>query len=91
MGMRWVMAGNVKNELWAWAGICKKKKHLFFISLTIFWDVWKERNVRVFEEIETDFVNIKNRWFHTFGSTLLDHDILDWDDLGCVIDHLIDM
>lgn len=48
-------------------------------------------NVRVFERIEMDFVNIKNRWFHTFTSILLGHDILDWEDFGCVIDHLIDM
>lgn len=48
-------------------------------------------NVRVFEKIETDFVNIKDKWFHAFVSTLLGHDILYWDDLGCVIDYLIDM
>lgn len=60
MWVSWVMAGNVCKELWAWTGFCKKK-HLFFIPLTIFWIVWKERNTRVFEGIETDFVNINDR------------------------------
>lgn len=58
---------------------------------SIFWVVWKEMNARVFEDIETNIVNIKNRWFYIFGSILLSHDILDWEDIGTVIYHLIDL
>lgn len=55
------MPDNVNKELWAWTGICKQKKYLFLIQLTISWVVWKEMNVRAFDRIEMDFVNIKNR------------------------------
>lgn len=27
LGMNWVIAGSVKDELWAWEGLCKKKKN----------------------------------------------------------------
>lgn len=47
--------------------------------------------MRVFEGIETDFVNINERWINTFDSILLSYDIRDWEDVEIVIDHLIDM
>lgn len=48
LGIKWVMAGSVKDELWAWARLCKKKKQLMLIPLTVLWVVWKERNNRAF-------------------------------------------
>lgn len=32
----WVMADNIREELWTWKGVSGKKKHLGLISLTIF-------------------------------------------------------
>lgn len=82
LGLSWVMAENVYTELWAWTGYRKKKKDLFLIPLTIFCVVWKEKNVRSFEGIETNITNIKNRWIYIFASILLGHDIKDWNDFG---------
>lgn len=36
LGICWVMVGSVREELWAWAGSCKKKTHFIFIPLSIF-------------------------------------------------------
>lgn len=55
------MAGSERSELWSWAGLCKKRGHLFLISLPIFWVVWKKKNVRAFESIETNFTKIRDR------------------------------
>lgn len=35
-GIQWVMVGSVKDETWAWVGLCKKKNHLSLIPLSIF-------------------------------------------------------
>lgn len=51
----------VRNELWAWVGICKKKHHLLLIPITILSVVWKERNGRVFEGIKNNFTIIRNK------------------------------
>lgn len=89
--INWVMAGSVRDELWAWAGLYKKRTHLLLIPLSIRWVVWKERNASAFDEIERDFVDIRDRWIHTFGFMILDHEINRIDDFRNVIDHLIDM
>lgn len=47
LGIIWVMAGTVRNELLAWEGVCKDKGLYHLIPLTIIWVVWKERNNRV--------------------------------------------
>lgn len=91
LGINWVIVGYMWNELWAWVGICKKKTHLFLIPLTIFWMVWKERNVTDFYESERDFIIIRDKEIHTFGYMILGHDINEFDDLEIFIDHLINM
>lgn len=45
LGINWVIAGPVRDELWAWACLCKEKTYFLLISLSIF---WKERNTRAF-------------------------------------------
>lgn len=39
----------------------EKIKRIKFIPLTILWVVYKERNMRVFYEVERDMSKIKNR------------------------------
>lgn len=53
-------SGSVRDELWVWAKICKKKTYLNLIPLSIFWVIWKERNARAFERVEEKYVNIRN-------------------------------
>lgn len=36
LGINWVIAGNVKNELWAWEGLSRGRKIVKLISQTIF-------------------------------------------------------
>lgn len=82
LGLNCIMAENVSRELLAWAGFCKKTMHLSLIPLTIFWVVWKERNAKAFENIETNFTYVKDRWIYIFGYILFGRDINDWEDLG---------
>lgn len=81
-----MMAGSVRDELWAWAGLCKKKKTYLLIPLSIFLAVWNESNVRVFEGIKREFVTIRDRWIHIFAFMVLGHDINRLDDFENVID-----
>lgn len=37
IGIKWVIAGSVREELWAWKGLYKKNTHSKLISLIIFW------------------------------------------------------
>lgn len=91
LGINWVIVGSISEELCARASLCKKKSYLLLIHLSIFWVVWNERNSTAFEGIEKEMGNIRDRWFHIFGSILLDHDINRLDDFENVIDHLIDL
>lgn len=51
------------------------------ILLTIFWVVWKENN-KAFNGCVRDIGKIRERWLHTFGSLILDHDVYGWGDFG---------
>lgn len=53
--------------------------------------VWKERNVRDFEEIEGEMLKVMNRWLHIFGSLILAHDIYRVENFRNVIDLLTDL
>lgn len=89
--INWVIAGLVRDEIWVWEGICKKKKIINNIPLTISWVVWKEMNRSVFEEIEWEISKIKDGWFHYFGSLILRHGIYRMEDFGNVVDILTDL
>lgn len=52
IGVNWVMAGIVKEELWAWKDLSEKKKCLALILLAIFWMMQKEQNGRIFDGVE---------------------------------------
>lgn len=47
-------------------------------------------NVRAFEGMEKEMVNIRDKWFHTFGS-IVGHDVNRLKEFRNVIDHLIDL
>lgn len=61
LGIKWLIAGSVREELWAWKGLCNKKKLVKLIPLTIFWVIWKERNSKAFDGIEGEMTRIKDR------------------------------
>lgn len=48
LGVKWVKASTLKDELWAWIGLTKQKKCLGLILVAIFWVLWKESKRRVF-------------------------------------------
>lgn len=48
LGINWIIAGTVEDEIWAWEGLCKKRKFVKLILLTIFWVLWKEGIVGFF-------------------------------------------
>lgn len=91
MGIQWVIAGSIKAELLAWEGLTFKNKCFRLIPLTIFWIVWKERNNRIFEGIERNFVNIKDKWLHLFGSIMLGHNLDSFDDFGLIVNILTEL
>lgn len=91
MGIQWVIAGSVKAELLAWESIAAKNKHYRLIPLTIFWVVWKERDNRIFEGLEENFANIKDKSLHLFGSIILGHNLNCLDDFGATVNILTDM
>lgn len=39
LGIYWVMAGSMREEIWAWKGICCVKKHFSLIHIATFWVV----------------------------------------------------
>lgn len=71
--------------------MCRKKMLLRLIPLSIFWVVWKEKNLKAFEGIEKDLASIRNNWIYIFGYMILGHDIKELDDFGAIFDHLIDL
>lgn len=91
MNIKWAIAGSISNELLAWDGLAQNNHGACFILLTIFWTLWKERNSRAFEDREDTFVNIKNKWLHSFDSILLGHNLHTFNDIREIVDTLIDM
>lgn len=58
------------------------------IPLTIFWVLWKERNVKVLESKKVRLYKLKNRWINYFETSLLGHDIIRNENFGNIIDTL---
>lgn len=85
------MAGSIHKELLAWESLLSYNKAACLIPLTIFWILWKERNNCVFEGIENTLLNVRDKWLHYFGSLFLGHNLLSIEDIGAVVNMLIDM
>lgn len=47
-----MMAGSVREDLWAWENLRSRCMFADLIPLTILWTVWKERNERAFDGID---------------------------------------
>lgn len=60
LGLNCIMAENVSRELLAWAGFCKKTAFITN-STYYFLGCVEGRNVRVFEDNETNFTYVRNR------------------------------
>ena len=92
-GVYWVFPKSVSETLISWCGTCvgkRRKKAWMPASLTLFWNIWRERNNIAFENREFSAQRMKalflcNYWsgtnmFLTNGSRSL-IDFLTW--LGC--------
>lgn len=55
------MAGLVGMEIWAWDGLYVKGNIANLIPLTVFWVLWKEKNSRVFDGVESSVYKIRDR------------------------------
>lgn len=78
------MASPVREEIWIWRGISRGKKSLSLTHLAIFWVVWKERNMRAFEEVVDDFDRVSDRWFQTLFF-IMGHPFYIMEDLGTLL------
>lgn len=77
--------------MWAWKDITSRKKQLELIPLTFFWVVWKEGNRKVFEEVEEGLDKNKKRWSQTFSVLILNQPMYYRENLGELIDVLIEL
>lgn len=89
--VNWVVAGALKEELWAWKGFAKRKKSPRLVSLAILWVVWKERNKIVFEVLEESIDGMRERWFQILGLLVIGKQLYYMEDLGEFIDIIIDL
>lgn len=60
LGLSWVVAGSMREELWVWRGIKSDKCLINLIFLNTFWVIWKERNRETFEREEFSFDRYKD-------------------------------
>lgn len=74
---------------WYGSDELKGKKCLGLISLAIFWFLWKERNIRVFEGVEEGIDRIRERWFLVFWFWV--NRCTTWKDLGELVDIFTDL
>ena len=68
-GVQWVMHSSVKRNLLGWHGSFvgkKKEKAWRAIPLFLMWTIWKERNRRVFDDIERNDQVIQSIFLYTF-------------------------
>jgi len=71
LGISWVAPDSIMNHLLAWEDFFgkkvkkKKKKEAKILPHVIFWCIWKERNRRVLESIETPLQSLKENFIKT--------------------------
>lgn len=66
-------------------------KQLALIPFTIFWEVWKEKNRRIDDEVEESINKIRARWFQTLNVLVMDQPLYSMEDLRELIDILTNM
>lgn len=92
LGISCVMAGSVREELWAWKSISSRCNFADMILLTTIWTVWKKRN-RTFDGM--DDVNgydiLKNWWFQILYFFLMSHSPQSTEDFRNLFDKLLDL
>ena len=93
----WVTPDSIRNHLLAWEDSfgrkVKKKEKVIVLPHVIFWSIWRERNRRVFESIETPLQSLKENFIKTLyfwkngklSSSSIDlADCVDRSYLGCI-------
>ena len=71
VGVSWVASDSIKNHFLAsegfFGGKVKKKKEevAWVLPHVIFWSIWRERNRRVFEDVETPIWHLKDFFIKT--------------------------
>jgi len=84
--MSWVAPDSIRNHVLAWEGSFggkvkkKKEEEVMVLPLVIFWNIWRERNRKVFDKVETplqrleeNFIKILHFWKNgNFSSSFID-------------------
>ena len=61
-GVRWVMPGTVKDLFACWSQVGwrgRRRKAWRVAPLCLFWGIWRERNLRAFEDVENSLIFLK--------------------------------
>jgi hypothetical protein len=65
-GVQWVMPETVLDLFSSWQGSCGSRRTKMVwrvVPHCVFWCIWRERNTRHFEDIETSIPELKSRFF----------------------------
>ena len=68
-GVQWVMHSSVRRNLLGWHGsfVGKKREKAWRAApICLLWTIWKERNMRAFDNIERNDQEIKSIFFVHF-------------------------
>jgi hypothetical protein len=55
LGLSWVMPSSVLDQCASWCSSCRTRSALVWkmLPICIFWTIWRERNIKCFEDLES--------------------------------------
>jgi len=75
-GVEWVMSRSVLELLNSWGpaiGCARAKEAWRLAPLCLLWCIWRERNARLFEDVETSVVELRKRLLNTLYIWIASH------------------
>jgi hypothetical protein len=79
-GVEWVMSRTVLELLNSWEaaiGYGRAKEAWRLAPLCLLWCIWRERNARLFEDVETSMVKLRKRLLNTLYIWIASHHSLN--------------
>lgn len=84
------MAGDVRDEIWAWKGISDKKSTWISFSL-LFFGLCERKEIGELLGVEANFNRVRDRWFQTVSLLITYHSLQAMEDFGNFIGILIEL